>query len=39
MRPHIILVRMYLSKHYEAKGIYQVRELIRKYGQSTSMTN
>ena len=27
-----ILVRIYLSKHYGARGIYQVRELIRKYG-------
>ena len=27
-----ILIRIYLSKHYGARGIYQVRELIRKYG-------
>lgn len=27
-----ILVRVYLGKHYGARGIYQVRELIRKYG-------
>ena len=27
-----ILVRVYLSKHYGARGIYQVRELIRKHG-------
>ena len=27
-----ILVRIHFSKHYGAKGIYQVREFIRKYG-------
>ncbi len=27
-----ILIRIYFSKHYGARGIYQVRELIRKYG-------
>jgi len=27
-----ILVRVYLNKHYGARGIYQVRELIRKHG-------
>ena len=27
-----ILVRVYLSKHYGARGMYQVRELIRKHG-------
>ncbi len=27
-----ILVRVYLSKHYGARGIYQVKELIRKHG-------
>ena len=27
-----ILVRVCLSKHYGVKGIYQVREFIRKYG-------
>ncbi|BAN91108.1 PIN domain-containing protein [Aeropyrum camini] len=27
-----ILVRIYLSKHYGARGIHQIREIIRKYG-------
>ena len=27
-----IIVRVHLSKHYRARGIYQVRELISKYG-------
>ncbi len=27
-----ILVRVYLSKHYGARGIYQVKDLIRKQG-------
>jgi len=27
-----ILVRVYLSKHYGARGIHQIREIIRKHG-------
>ena len=27
-----ILVRVYLSKRYGARGIYQIRETVRKYG-------
>jgi predicted nucleic acid-binding protein len=27
-----ILVRTHLSKYYEVKGIYQVREIVRKHG-------
>ena len=34
-----ILVRVYLSKHYGARGIYQVRELVRKHGLEYVRTN
>jgi len=27
-----IIVRIHLSKHYGARGIHQIREIIRKYG-------